>query len=158
MSAHKRLDPYADRGADGQAMASRPFVMATVEDDTAGEDGARRFTRTEVKRLQDDVISMFAGRGILTGARLDAAVELARLYEAGRIAPTGYRSGEGGGGEMSDERAEAWAAYCAALDRVPRRCQDACMDVARNRWPTDMNAVANMRDGFAALAAVWKMG
>ena len=157
-AARKRGAPYADRGTAGPAMLARPAAMVTVEDDTAAEDGSRRFTRTEVKRVQDDVISMYAGRGILAGRRLDAAVELARLYEAGRNAPTGYSgSGLGGNGEMSDDRAEAWAAYCAALDRVPIRCQDACMDVARNRWPTDLNAVRNMQDGFEALAVVWRM-
>ncbi len=152
----KRTDSYADRGATGPAMLARRASLTVIEDDTTAEDGSRRFTRTEVLRVADGVIDWYAERGILHGRRLAAAQELARLYEAGRIAPCGYSGSGGGGGEMSDDRAEAWGTYCRALDTVPRRCQDACMDVARNRWPTDQNAVRNMQDGFAALADLWR--
>lgn len=157
MSAAKHA-PAADRGADGPAMLARAASLTIIEDDTAAEDGSARFTRTEVNRVRDAVLDMYAEHGILTGRRLSAAQELARLYDAGKVAPTGYRvSGGHGGGEMSDERAEAWAAYCRALEAMPIRCQDACMDVARGVWPTDARAVANMQDGFAALALLWRM-
>ena len=148
----------ADRGTTGQAMRSRPAVMTVVEDDTAAEDGSSRFTRTEVLRVRDSVIDMLAAKGILSGRRLDAAVTLAQMYHDGRVAPAGWRcAGSHGGGEMSDARAEAWREYCEALDRIPRRCQSACMDVARDQWPTELRAVENMRDGFEALAAYWRM-
>lgn len=159
MNAHRKRadDAHVDRGADGPAMVARPFVMATIEDDTATEDGSRRFTRSEVKRVRDSVIDFYADRGILHGATLDAATDLAKLYQAGRNAPTGYRTGsEFGGGEMSDERAEAWKAYCRALDHLPKRCVSACEDVARDKFPTDLNAVANMTEGFKVLAKMWR--
>lgn len=150
--------PTADRGADGPAMTARPFIMATIEDDTAASDGTRQFTRSEVKRVVDGVLDWYASRGILTGRRLDAASELARLYNEGRNAPTGYRvGGTMGGGEMSDDRAEAWKSYCRALDHLPKRCESACADVARNAWPTGGNAVENMQEGFGVLADLWRM-
>lgn len=150
--------PHVDRGADGPAMLARPWVMVTIEDDTAGEDGASRFTRSEVKRVNDTVLDWYAERGILTGRRYDAAKELARLYHEGRNAPTGYRvCGTQGGGEMSDERAESWGKYCRALDHLPKRCESACADVARNAWPTGQNAVANIQEGFGVLADLWRM-
>jgi hypothetical protein len=154
----KQTARHADRGATGQAMISRAASMVVIEDDTATADGTRRFTRTEVLRVRDSIVDQYAAAGILTGPALDAAVELARLYEAGRNAPTGWRvSGGNGGGEMSDERADAWAAYCSALDAMPTRCQAACMDVARDVWPSDLRAVANLREGFGALANLWRM-
>lgn len=161
MSAIKRIpsDPAADRGTTGPAMLARRAALEVVEDDTAAEDGSRRFTRTEVLRVRDTAIDWCEAKGWLHGYRRDAAIRLAELYHDGRNAPTGYSgSGTGGNGEMSDERAEAWAAYCAALDAIPRRCQDACMDVARGRLPTDANAHRNVPDGFAALVVEWKMG
>ncbi len=159
MSATRnRTDQHVDRGADGPAMAARPFVMATIEDDTAGEDGTRRFTRSEVRRAADGVIEWCVRKGWLQGWRLDAAETLARLYNAGRIAPTGYSGSGGGGGEMSDERAAAWDEYKRALACIPLRCQDACGDVAAGRLPTDANAHRNVPDGFAALVREWKLG
>ena len=159
MTTHKRLDPYADRGADGQAMTARPFVMATIEDDTAGEDGARRFTRTEVKRVQDGVIEWYAGRGVLLGWAVDAAGRLADLYRDGNHAPTGYRvSGAQGGAEMSDERAATWAEYCAAIDSLPHRCRETCEDVARGKFPARLNAVDEMQVGFKALVRYFRLG
>jgi hypothetical protein len=160
MNAQRKRAPdqHVDRGADGPAMDARPWVMATIEDDTAAGDGVQRFTRSEVKRVRDSVIDFYSDRGILSGAMRDAAIDLAKLYEAGRNAPTGYRTGcEYGGGEMSDERAAAWAAYCRALDRLPLRCVSACEDVARDKFPTALNAVANMQEGFRFLATVWRM-
>lgn len=156
----QRAEPAtaADRGADGPAMLARPFTMATIEDDTAGDDGTSRFTRSEVKRINDTVLDWYAEHGVLTGRRHDAARELARLYHDGRNAPTGYRVGGGhGGGEMSDDRAEAWAAYCRALDHLPKRCEAACADVARGMWPTGLNSVAAIQEGFGVLADLWRM-
>lgn len=148
-----------DRGTDGEAMTARPWSMATIEDDTAAEDGSAQFTRTEVLRYQDTVVDMCAAKGVLVGFSVDAAVQLARLYHDGRNANCGYRvSGQHGGGEMSDERAEAWALYCAALDNMPIRCAETCSDVARGKWPTRLNAVDEMQVGFAALARYWKLG
>ncbi len=159
MTARARLDPYADRGTDGPAMASRPSAMVVIEDDTAGQDGSRRFTRTEVKRVTDGVLDWYAGRGVLLGWSVDAADRLARLYREGNHAPTGYRvSGAIGGGEMSDARAEAWRAYCAAIDSLPHRCRETCEDIARGRFPTRLNAVDEMQVGFKALAGYWKLG
>lgn len=148
---------YADRGTDGPAMLARSASLEVVEDDTIADDGSTRFTRTEVMRVRDTVIDWYAAKGILHGRRLAAAYALSRLYDAGRNAPTGYRvSGGQGGGEMSDERAEAWAEYLRALDHMPRRCESACMDLARNMWPGGLNAVSNMSEGFAALADLWR--
>lgn len=148
-----------DRGATGQAMLARASSMATIEDDTAAEDGTAQFTRTEVLRYADGVIDWYAAKGILHGRLLDAARDLAELYQNGRNAPVGYRQmGAYGGGEMSDARAEAWRDYCRALDHVPKRCEGACMDIARGLFPTGLNAVANMVEGFGVLADYWKMG
>lgn len=148
-----------DRGASGPAMGARASSMATIEDDTAAEDGTAQFTRTEVLRYADGVIDWYAAKGILHGRLLDAARDLAELYQNGRNAPVGYRQmGAYGGGEMSDARAEAWAEYCEALDQIPIRCQDTCMDVARGKFPGRLNAVDEMQTGFKALAEHWKMG
>jgi hypothetical protein len=153
-----RAEPAADRGADGPAMLARPSFLTVIEDDTAADDGSPRFTRSEVRRINDTVLGWYAERGILTGGRYDAAVELARLYHQGNNAPTRYRvSSVRGGGEMSDERAEAWGLYCRALDHLPKRCESACADIARGMWPTGLNAVANMQEGFDVLAQMWRM-
>ena len=152
-----RAEP--DRGTDGPAMAARPWTMATVEADTDAEDGTARFTRSDVKRVQDGVIDAYASRGALSGFSLDAAGTLARLYHDGRVAPSGWRQmGSYGGGEMSDARADAWRDYCAALDQIPVRCQETCADLAAGRFPARLNALAEMRDGFAALAKHWRLG
>jgi hypothetical protein len=161
MNAHRKRpdDARVDRGADGPAMAARPFVMVTIEADTEAEDGTSRFTRSEVRRIVDGPIHWYVERGVLLGWSVDAAWRLSDLYRDGNHAPTGYRvSGAQGGGEMSDERAEAWAALCAAIDSLPHRCRETCMDLARGSFPTRINAVSEMQDGFKALVKYWKLG
>ncbi len=157
MNATRPTDPRADRGTDGEAMLSRPHATVTIEDDTAAEDGTPQFTRTEVRRYADGLLDQLAATGRLTGRRLESAIDLARMYHEGRHAACGYAgSGRLGGGEMSDERAEAWGAYCRALDAVPLRCQETCADVASGRYPTRHNWPDEMQDGFKALADLWR--
>jgi hypothetical protein len=151
------LAPAADRGTDGPAMMARPHATVTIEDDTAAEDGTRQFTRTEVRRYSDGLLDMLAETGRLAGRRLEAAADLARLYHDGRHASCGFASsGHHGGGEMSDERAEAWGAYCRALDALPVRCQETCADIASGRFPTRHNWMAEAQDGFKVLADLWR--
>lgn len=147
-----------DRGTTGLAMLARPVCYETIEDDVHGEDGTRRFERTEVLRVRDGVLDHYARIGVLAGFALEAAIMLAQLYEAGRNAPTGWRSGGAGNGEMSDERAAAWADYCRALDHLPRKCEPSCADIARGRFPAGMHAVGHMKEGFETLVKYFRLG
>jgi hypothetical protein len=161
------VEGAADRGASGPAVLVRPRSIVTVSDDVFDEAGGRHYSRTDVMRFRDGVLEHYAEAGILAGHLLDAAMELSRLYRMARatmdvpgaaLAKYGDQPGRKPAESHEQFEARVWKDFNRAVDHLPRGARPACVDVARGLFPTGHDAVHHMRQGFTALASLWKMG
>jgi hypothetical protein len=117
----------------------------------------RRFSATG-KRVHEGVLEHYAKAGVLAGRNLDAMRTLSRLYHIAKIVPgTGRALGSRAYGEMTDKQARAWADYCHATDHLSRGVRPTIEDVARDRFPSGIDAALKLRQGSQELADLWRL-
>lgn len=154
MTAEERAQP--DHGADGPAQTVRRYEVKEW-----------KVTGTTAKRMVADAhpetypLDHYERGALLDERQLFAGRRLAMNYARGFGFPAIVaKLMGGGGGTLSDARAESKSAsratYAAAMDAVPHDARATLAEVVRGEWPKRVNALRYLRDGLNAVADHWR--
>jgi hypothetical protein len=146
----------SDHGTDGPAQLARRYEVREW-----------KVTGTTAKRMVADVhpetypLDHYERGALLDERQLFAGRRLAMNYARafGFPAIVAKLVG-GGGGTLSDARAESKSAclatYSAAMDAVPHDARSTLAEVVRGEWPKRTGALRYLREGLDAVADHWK--